>query len=127
MFSVDKESKCLSGKSLMNIAKMVPEGLTLAVHLDLPDSTITGLGFDAISNGLSMTDVTYKILLYWKRKMKDKNDGAIDRLTDALREMGRSDIATVVYERHKACKEMTPDALGEVLTQRGMESSGILT
>ena len=89
---------------------MVPEGLTLAVHLDLPDSTITGIGFDAISNGLSMADVTYKILLYWKRQMKDKKDGAIERLATALKDMGRGDISTVIIECHKDSKELSLEA-----------------
>lgn len=104
---LEKESKILSGKSLMTLSRLVPEGLTLAVHLDLPDSTITGLGFDAISNGLGMADVTYRILLYWKRQMKDKKDGAVNILAMALRDMGRDDIATVVVERHKENKDLT--------------------
>ena len=64
----------------MTLSRLVPEGLTLAVHLDLPDSTITGLGFDAISNGLGMADVTYRILLYWKRQMKDNIDATTLRV-----------------------------------------------
>jgi hypothetical protein len=107
--SVEKESRILSGKSLMTLSRLVPEGLTLAVHLDLPDSTITGLGFDAISNGLGMVDVTYKILLYWKRQMKDKKDGAVNVLSMALRDMGRDDIAAVVTEKHKENKDLTLD------------------
>ncbi|XP_053408995.1 uncharacterized protein LOC123561650 isoform X2 [Mercenaria mercenaria] len=106
---LEKESRILSGKSLMTLSRLVPEGLTLAVHLDLPDSTITGLGFDAISNGLGMVDVTYKILLYWKRQMKDKKDGAVNVLSMALRDMGRDDIAEVVNERHKENKDLTLD------------------
>lgn len=85
------------------------EGLTLAVHLDLPDSTITGLGFDAIANGLGMGDVTYKILLYWKRMLKEKRDGAVQDLTLALRDMGRTDIATIILQRHSENKELTPE------------------
>ncbi|XP_060067981.1 uncharacterized protein LOC132548173 [Ylistrum balloti] len=113
---VEKESKTISGKSLRTLSRLVPEGLTLAVHLDLPDSTITGLGFDAISNGLSMADVTYKILLYWKRQMKDKKDGAVDRLSTALRDMGRGEVATVVNQCHKDSKELTLDSF-EVMNQ----------
>ncbi|XP_067667863.1 uncharacterized protein [Haliotis asinina] len=105
----EKESRVLTGRSLMNIARVVPEGLTLAVHLDLPDSTITGLGFDAISNGLGMADVTYKILLYWKRRLKDKRNGAVAELTEALRDMGRSEVADTVQEMHDLNKEIGPD------------------
>lgn len=116
IFTVERESKVLSGKSLRNLSKLVPEGLTLAVHLDLPDSTITGLGFDAISNGLSMSDVTYKILLYWKRMCKDKKDGAVNSLTNALRDMGREEIANIVFERHRDNKELSPDAFTPLFT-----------
>ena len=93
----------------MNIAKVVPEGLTLAVHLDLPDSTITGLGFDAISNGLGMADVTYKILLYWKRRLKNRRDVAVRHLSSALRDMGKTDVADLIEERHLQNMEITPD------------------
>ncbi|XP_062610303.1 uncharacterized protein LOC134272084 isoform X2 [Saccostrea cucullata] len=113
---IERESKVISGKSLRNLSKLVPEGLTLAVHLDLPDSTITGLGFDAISNGLSMSDVTYKILLYWKRMCKDKKDGAVNSLTNALRDMGRDELANIVFERHRDNKELTPDAFSPLFT-----------
>lgn len=113
---IERESKVLSGKSLRNLSKLVPEGLTLAVHLNLPDSTITGLGFDAISNGLSMADVTYKILLYWKRMCKDKKDGAVNSLTNALRDMGREEIANIVFERHRDNKELSPDAFTPLFT-----------
>lgn len=67
--TAERESKALTGRSLMTLAKLVPEGLSLAVHLQLPDSTITGIGFDALSNNLGMSDVSYKILLHWKRKV----------------------------------------------------------
>ncbi|XP_041373301.1 uncharacterized protein LOC121386465 isoform X2 [Gigantopelta aegis] len=106
---VEKESRVLSGKSLMNIAKVVQEGLTLAVHLDLPDSTITGLGFDAIANGLGMADVTYKILLYWKRRLKNRRDGAVTILSSALRDMGKTDVAELVEVRHLENMEITSD------------------
>ncbi|XP_052273426.1 uncharacterized protein LOC127873585 isoform X2 [Dreissena polymorpha] len=110
---LEKESRILSGKSLMTISRLVPEGLTLAVHLDLPDSTITGLGFDAISNGLGMVDVTYKILLYWKRQQKDKKDGAVNVLSMALRDMGRGDIATVIQEKHRENKDVTLECFAQ--------------
>ena len=118
--SVERESKAITGKSLRNLSKYVPEGLTLAVHLDLPDSTITGIGFDAISNGLSMADVTYKILLYWKRTRKDKKDIAVEMLADALREMGRVEAAHVVQECHKNSKEVTPEIYSELLSKMAL-------
>lgn len=114
---IEKESKAITGRSLRNLSRYVPEGLTLAVHLDLPDSTITGLGFDAISNGLSMADVTYKILLYWKRTRKDKKDAAVEMLAGALREMGRLEAANVVFQCHKDSKEITPEAFTKIISQ----------
>ncbi|XP_050417521.1 uncharacterized protein LOC126830967 [Patella vulgata] len=112
---IDREARVITGKSLMNLSRRVPEGLTLAVHLDLPDSTITGLGFDAISNGLNMADVTYKILLYWKRKLKDKKDAAVNELAEALSAMGRPDITEVLLQCHKDNKELTEEYLNEAV------------
>ncbi|ESO88504.1 hypothetical protein LOTGIDRAFT_234556 [Lottia gigantea] len=108
---IDREARVITGKSLMNLSRKVPEGLTLAVHLDLPDSTITGLGFDAISNGLTMADVTYKILLYWKRKLKDKRDSAVNELVSALGSMGRPDIGAIILHCHHDNKELTEEYL----------------
>ena len=58
--TVYREPRVLSGRSLQTLSRMIEEGLTLAVYLDMPDSTITGIGFDALSNGLSLSDVTYR-------------------------------------------------------------------
>ncbi|KAL8609828.1 hypothetical protein ACOMHN_052882 [Nucella lapillus] len=105
----DKEAKVLSGRSMMTLSKVVNEGLTLAVHLELPDSTITGIGFDAMSNNRSMSEVGYRILLYWKRTRKDKRDGAVQELVRGIRAMGKNGIADVVEERHRENKELTMD------------------
>ncbi|KAH9499416.1 hypothetical protein Btru_003406 [Bulinus truncatus] len=107
----DRESKAISGKSLMTLARLIPEGLTLAVHLHLPDSTITGIGFDALSNNLNMSDVSYKILLHWKRKCKDKRTDAVTQLIDALNEMNYPDIAAAILHCHQHSKDFTPDSL----------------
>ncbi|GFO29718.1 hypothetical protein PoB_005622300 [Plakobranchus ocellatus] len=107
----ERESRALSGKSLMTLARLIPEGLTLAVHLQLPDSTITGIGFDALSNNLNMSDVSYKILLHWKRKCKDKQLGAVKQLSSALKEMNYHSIADAILSCHQAHKEFTPDCI----------------
>ncbi|BFZ13627.1 hypothetical protein BsWGS_16666 [Bradybaena similaris] len=99
----------------MTLAKLVPEGLSLAVHLQLPDSTITGIGFDALSNNLGMSDVSYKILLHWKRKCKDKQMGAVSQLTEALREMNYHVYAETLLRCHLHHKEFTQDNIA--LTQ----------
>ena len=58
----------------MNLAREVEQGLTLAIYLDLNDSTITGMGFDALAKGQSLVDITYKVLLLWKRKTSKYKD-----------------------------------------------------
>ncbi|CAG5129861.1 unnamed protein product [Candidula unifasciata] len=110
----ERESKALTGRSLMTLAKLVPEGLSLAVHLQLPDSTITGIGFDALSNNLGMSDVSYKILLHWKRKCKDKQMGAVSQLAEALREMNYHVVAEAILRCHLQHKEFTRDSISFV-------------
>ncbi|XP_074652692.1 uncharacterized protein LOC141907043 isoform X2 [Tubulanus polymorphus] len=107
---VSKESKVLTSRSMQILAREIEQGLTLAVHLDLPDSAITGIGFDSLSNGHSLVDVTYKVLLRWKRSFKSKDrDQQVDNLVLALKEMGRFDIAAVVMDRHRQNAELSPD------------------
>ncbi|CAH1797352.1 unnamed protein product [Owenia fusiformis] len=106
-----KEPKVLSGRSLRALALEIPQGLTLAVHLDIPDSTMTGIGFDALSLGMGLADVTYKILVHWKRKcvsIKSDGDIQVECLINALHEMDRSDIADIVAERHAVNQELDP-------------------
>lgn len=105
--SVQKESKVLNGKSLMCLAREIEQGLTLAIHLDISDSTITGMGFDALAKGLSLVEITYKILLLWKRRTNRFKATQVDSLISALQEMGRDDVAVVVRECHKNNKELT--------------------
>ena len=104
-----KESKVLSGRSLMCLAREVEQGLTLAIYLDISDSTITGMGFDALANGLSLVDITYRILLLWKRRSSKYKDQQVQLLVDALQEMGRYDMATVILDRHKQNLELTQE------------------
>lgn len=56
-----------------------------------------------------MVEVSYKILLYWKRTCKDKREGAVQTLTTALVSMGLPGIAEVVLQQHKEDKELTTD------------------
>ena len=95
----------------MTLAREVEQGLTLAIHLDISDSTITGMGFDALANGLSLVDITYKILLLWKRRSSRLKDRQVDMLTEAMEEMGRKDLSDLIAERHKLNLEITPDCL----------------
>ena len=107
ILTVQKEAKVLSGKSLMCLAREIEQGLTLAIHLDISDSTITGMGFDALANGLSLRDITYRILLMWKRRTNRLKDRQVDLLISALQEMGRNDVATIVNDCHKNNRELS--------------------
>jgi hypothetical protein len=95
----------------MTLAREVEQGLTLAIHLDISDSTITGMVFDALANGLSLVDITYKILLLWKRRSSRYKDRQVDMLIEAMDEMGRKDLADLIMERNKLNLEITPDCL----------------
>ena len=66
--SAIRESKVLTGRSLSCLAQRIEQGLTLAIYLGISDSTITGLGFDALARGQNLVDITYRILLLWKRR-----------------------------------------------------------
>ncbi|CAD5110742.1 DgyrCDS112 [Dimorphilus gyrociliatus] len=106
-----REAKVLSGKSLRILAREIQNGLTLAIYLDLSDSSITGMGFDAIATGATLSDITYRILLMWKRatstKMKSRQ---VDLLCAALSEMGRPDLSAVLHECHETNSELTEAA-----------------
>ena len=96
----------------MSLAREVEQGLTLAVYLDISDSTITGIGFDALSSGQGLIDVTYKILLHWKRMCGRRSfhgEAQVKQLVFALDSMGRQDVAQVIWRRHKQNKEITHD------------------
>ncbi|XP_064651167.1 uncharacterized protein LOC135502337 [Lineus longissimus] len=106
---ISREAKVLSGRSLQILSREVEQGLTLAVHLNLPDSTITGIGFDSLSNGMSLVDVTYKVLLHWKRLYKGDKALQVEQLVSALKEMGRFDVAAVIMDRHRQGVELSSD------------------
>ena len=100
----------MTGRSLMCLARQVEQGLTLAIYLDISDSAITGMGFDALATGLSLVDITYRILLLWKRRTtKFKGDRQVNMLASAFEDMGRNDCANVLLEQHKLNKEITPE------------------
>lgn len=57
----------LSGRSLQALSKYIERGLTLGVHLNLKDSVISGIAFDSLSKRSALNEVTYRVLLQWKR------------------------------------------------------------
>ncbi|KAI0234863.1 hypothetical protein LSAT2_014760 [Lamellibrachia satsuma] len=104
-----RESKVLTGRSLACLAREVEQGLTLAIYLGISDSTITGMGFDALANGQSIVDITYRILLLWKRRTNIYKNKQVDLLADALNDMGRSDLVAVLMDHHRQNIELSPD------------------
>lgn len=106
-----KEPRVLSGKSLQALSAYVTEGLSLAVHLGISESVITGIGFDALSNGLGLPEVTYRMLLRWKRSGRASGAERVGQLSEALKAIGRVDVAALVWECHARCQELTVDNL----------------
>ena len=43
------------------------------------------MGFDALANGLALTDITYRILLIWKRRTSRHKQIQVDMLCEALK------------------------------------------
>ena len=123
--SVFREAKVLSGRSLKCLAKEIEQGLTLAIHLDISDSCITGLGFDALANGLSLTEITYRILLLWKRRTTRMKNAQVHMLLTALQEMGRNDAASIVAEQHRLNRELTPECF-EIPRPSEGDSGGLM-
>jgi hypothetical protein len=117
-----REPRVLTGRSLQCLAREVPAGINLAVHLEISESTITGMAFDALASGLQSADITYRILLLWKRRsaaaamgigyrMSSEAAGTaqVEALATAVDAVGYPLVAEIVRERHRANKELTAD------------------
>ncbi|OAF72049.1 hypothetical protein A3Q56_00180 [Intoshia linei] len=91
-----KESKVLSRQSISIMSAHIIHGLTLGVQLNLDDSTITGIGFDALANGFNLQNITYRILLLWKRRTSQYASQQVDILYNALCKMNLSNVANVI-------------------------------
>ncbi|KAL8617845.1 hypothetical protein ACOMHN_040193 [Nucella lapillus] len=113
--TLDREARVLNGKSLTTLSKLVDNGVALAIELGLKESTVSGIGFDTMSCTRSLSDMTYKILLYWKRTCKLKHDGAVQQLAAALRQMGKGNLATIVLDRHRDNRELSMEVFLEAL------------
>jgi len=123
---VPKEPRVLSGRSLQCLARHISgTGLKLAVQLDVSDSTITGMAFDTLANGQTAADVTYRMLLLWKRRVSyyrrsvvgggrhdstAAGNATVDMLVRAVvAATGNTQVADVIAEYHRANRELTPD------------------
>lgn len=72
------------------------------------------MAFDALASGLTMSDMTYRILLLWKRRSEPLFKGRqVDMLVSALRQLGRDDLANIVVDRHSKNLELTPECFEE--------------
>jgi len=123
---VPKEPRVLSGRSLQCLARHISgSGIRLAVQLDVSDSTITGMAFDTLASGHTASDVTYRMLLVWKRKIayyqrSVLNDSGYDSTTAGNAQVdmlvqavvaatGNAQVAEVIIKYHRANRELTPD------------------
>ena len=57
----------LNGRSLTVLSTMIDSAVKLAMHLNLSESAVTGLKFDCVANGRGREELTYRVLLLWKR------------------------------------------------------------
>lgn len=83
------------------------------------------MAFDSLASGLTMSDMTYRILLLWKRRSEPSFKGRqIDMLVAALRQLGRHDLADIVVERHDKNLELTPECFEEGIPSNSRDTRG---
>ena len=117
----------LSGRSLQCLARQISGyGIKLAMQLDVSDSTITGMTFDTLAQQHAASDITYRMLLMWKRRIAcyqrsvlghggydstDVGNAQVDMLVQAVVvATGNTQVADVIIEHHRANRELTPDS-----------------
>lgn len=118
-----KESAVMTDGSLAILAREIGgeklNGLLLAMYLNLPNTTIVNAANNASPCGLiDATDVikieaTTALLLEWKslrQSLKEKEK--VKELERALREMGKTETADVINDKHANNIELTSDAFG---------------
>jgi len=67
--AVPKEARVLSGRSLQCLARQIAgSGLALGAKLEMSESTISGMAFDRLAAAHTPADVTYRMLVMWKRR-----------------------------------------------------------
>ena len=95
------------------------------MRLNIPGSVITGMTFDTLANGHTSADVTYRMLLLWKRRAAycrravpagsgvsttAAGDAHVDLLVEAvIAATGDTQLADVIVRRHRDNDELTPD------------------
>lgn len=115
-----KESAVLTDGSLAILAREISveklNGLVLCMYLNIPNTAIVNAANEATPRGLidaSDTDkieATQKLLLNWKRlRSGSKDKEKVRDLERALREMGKSEIAEVINDKHANNIELTQD------------------
>lgn len=124
--ALKKEAAVLKDTSLAVLSRELGaldkhSGLMLGMYLNVPNTTIVNIANAASDDGYSdvsdrtRIDTTQKILLTWKDSWKDmrpkiKEREKVKELARAVTEMGKSEMASVITEKHGENAELTADA-----------------
>ncbi|XP_062579310.1 uncharacterized protein LOC134241266 isoform X2 [Saccostrea cucullata] len=124
--SSKKEAAVLKDTSLAVLSRELGavdkySGLMLGMYLNVPTTTIVNIANAASDDGYSdvsdrtRIDTTQKILLTWKDSWKDmrpkiKEREKVKELARAVTEMGKSEMASVITDKHAENAELTADA-----------------
>uniref|UniRef100_A0A8W8LXG3 Death domain-containing protein n=1 Tax=Magallana gigas TaxID=29159 RepID=A0A8W8LXG3_MAGGI len=124
--ALKKEAAVLKDTSLAVLSRELgaldkQSGLMLGMYLNVPNTTIVNIANAASDDGYSdvsdrtRIDTTQKILLTWKDSRKDmrpkiKERKKVKQLARAVTEMGKSEMASVITEKHGENAELTADA-----------------
>ena len=119
---VKKESAVLSDGSLDLLAREISgepnlNYILLAMYLNTPTKAIED-AISCMSQGAPNTtkrDVTIRLLLEWKNKKSAtvKEKEKVKQLEKALKEMGKTEWADMLMEKHTSNMELTAEALAQ--------------
>ena len=115
-----KVSNTLSLNSLIQLAHGLgkdTDGLTFAMMLNVPTTTIMKIMYDNDKDGQTEEDqgrakvkVLEKCMMLWKEQTEQqKNKDRVKTLERALREMGKGDVADGVLQRYQSNEQITSD------------------
>lgn len=124
--ALKKEASVLKDTSLAVLSRELGaldkySGLMLGMYLNVPTTTIVNIanaasddGYDDVSDRTRI-DTTQKILITWKDSWKDmrpkiKEREKVKELARAVTEMGKSEMAAVITDKHGENAELTADA-----------------
>ena len=113
----------LSGRSLQCLSRHISggAGLQLGVQLDIPASVVAGMTFDTLAGGHLSTDVTYRVLLLWKRRVAGccrrtaergdtrSTDAQVSRRYPPEYNIRKGDVTSHIYGHDTDRRRGTPD------------------